>query len=145
MKKFLQWLLFLPVGYFLFYIGRFLVFMGLSFFFFWTRDLGIIWAIIISLILTTPILVLTIIIFGGTASGASYLSPNRTAYWLLATAYLILNFRSVFSYCSVGSIPENAAEIIIQLPCWIYGVIFLFQASVIVLIGTIKDKKDEVG
>lgn len=141
MKKFLQWILFLPVGYFLLYIGQFVVFIGLSFFFFWVGSLSIIWIMIVSLILTTPILTLVMIIFGGTASGVSYLSPNRTAYWLLAIVYSILNFRSVFQYCSVGSIPENATEIIIQLPCWIYGVIFLLQVGVIVFIGFLKDQK----
>ncbi len=103
-----------------------------------------VWTVIISLILTTPILALTMVVFGGTAFGAFYLSPNRIAYWLLVTAYSILNFRSVFQYCSVGVMPETATEVIIQLPRWVYRVIFLLQVGVIVLIGIVKDKKDNI-
>ena len=136
-------MLFLPVGYVLFSISQFLVFVGLSYFLFWVKNFSTLWSVIISVGLATPIFTIMVFVFFGAAIGASYLSPKRITYWLLAGLYLALGFRSVFQYCSVGQIPETATEIIIQLPCWVYVVIYLLQAGIIISLGGMKNKEEK--
>lgn len=140
-KKLLQWILFLPLGYLILYLSQFIVYAGLSFFFYWVKGLSSLWSVIISLGLATPIFAIIVLIFYGAVIGASNLSPKRTAYWILAAIYLTFSFRSVLQYCSVGQIPETATTVTIQLPCLIYLIIFLLQAGIIISLGIMKNKK----
>ena len=140
----MQWILFLPVGYLLFTLSQFLVFISLSYFLFWVKGFSTFWLLVISLGLATPIFTIMIFILGGAAMGASYVSPKRIAYWVLAILYLALGFLSVFQYCSVGQIPETATGIIIQLPCWVYIVIYLLQAGIIISVGGMKNKEKAI-
>lgn len=87
-----------------------------------------------------PILFILILILGGSAFGASHISPNKKAYWVLITIYLVSGFRSVFQYCSAGPIPDDPSIITIQLPCWAYALIFLLQIASIVLVGIFHEK-----
>lgn len=143
-KNIFKWILFLLAGYLLFSVSQFLVFTGLSFLFFWIKSFSSLWLVISSLSLATPVFTIILFIFGGTAIGAFYLSPNRVTYWMLAVVFLGFGLRSVFQYCSVGAIPETATETIIQLPCWIYVVIYLFHAGIIIAIGNMKKEKKGV-
>lgn len=143
-KVIFKWILFLPVGYLLFSLSQFFVFTGLSFLLFWIKGFSTFWLVILSLGFATPVFTITVFVFGGAAIGAFYLSPNRTTYWILAVAFLALGFRSVFQYCSVGAIPETATETIIQLPCWIYAVIYLLHAGIIIAIGSMKKEQDKL-
>jgi len=145
--KKLAWPLFAPIAFMLWTIDYYLVYFGLSFFFYkLTTESSVIRIIIV--LLAIPIAFLIIKIFYNTTFFTAYLIlKNKIIYFIFAGFYSLNRIISVFQYCSVKplTIPNS---IIIEIPCYVNlfitfsQIILIFSFGFIFIAMTKKDKND---
>jgi len=145
--KKLAWLLFAPIAFILWTIDYYLVYFGLSFFFY-KLSTGSNVIRITLMLLAIPIVFIVIKIFYGTTFSTAYLATkNKIVYFLIAAFFSLNRIRSVFQYCSVKS-PTIPNSIIIEIPCYVNLFITLAQIILIFSLGFIfmaitrEDKND---
>jgi len=141
------WFLFAPIAYILWTIDYYLMYFGLSFFFYKLTTGNSVVRVLL-LLLVIPIVFFTIKIFYHTTLFTAFLtSKSKIIYFLLATLYSLNRVMSVFQYCSV-KLPAIPDSVIIQIPCCINVLITFFQIALIFILGfiftaiAIKDEND---
>jgi len=128
----LPWPLFAPIAFIVWTIDYYLVYFGLSFFFYkLVEGSGIIKLVLLLLVL--PIIFFIVKLFYGTTFVTAYLATkNKIVYFLLAILYSLNRIMSVIQYCSVKplSIPNS---IVMQIPC--YANLFITFSQIILIFG----------
>lgn len=145
--KKLAWPLFAAIAFILWTVDYYLVYFGLSFFFYKLTVGGSVIRIVLVL-LAIPIAFFVIKIFYGTTFFTAYLAlKNKVIYFLIATLYSLNRIASVFQYCSVKS-PTIPNSIIVEIPCYANLFITFAQIILIFILGYVvlkiarEDKND---
>lgn len=143
----LAWPLFAPIAYILWTVDYYLVYFGLSFFFYkLTTGNSIIKIILILLVI--PFVFLIANIFYKTTFLTSFLvTKNKIIYFLVVGLYSFNRMTSVIQYCSVKPLTISNS-VVIQIPCYVNVFITFCQIILIISLGFIfmalarKDKYD---
>jgi len=145
--KNLAWPLFAPIAFILWAIDYYLVYFGLSFFFY-KLTMGSSLIRIILVLLVIPVVFFVIKIFYDTTFFTAYLaSKNKIIYFIFAGLYSLNRIASVLQYCSAKP-PTIPNSIILEIPCYAnvfitFGqIILIFSLGFIFMAITREDKND---
>jgi len=149
MKKIekLAWPLFAPVAFILWTIDYYLVYFGLSLFFYKLTEGNNLIKIILLLLILPTIFFVARLLYDTTFVTAYLATKNKIIYFLFAIVYSLNRAMSVVQYCSVKplSIPNS---VVMQIPCYVnlfitFGQIILIFGLGLVFTITTREKQND--